>query len=38
MGGQQAPKFGNYVRPTRWAVWRAENEPSLDVWEPSETL
>ena len=25
-------------KPTHCAVWRAENEPSLDVWEPAETL
>jgi len=25
-------------KPTHEAVWRAENEPSVDVWEPTETL
>ncbi len=26
------------IKPTHWAVWQAENEPSFDVWEPAETL
>ena len=25
-------------KPTHGAVWWAENEPSLDVWEPAATL